>query len=114
MMICTLVRSRQLSCHRPRAVQTVLGDRKGSVPLYAPRSESVVSPRRGACGTGGGSFRPERSPSYQSRCIMPTSLTSYLQQITALTQRGDVREESYYPALKTLLEAIGTAQGRTI
>ncbi|WP_287905828.1 hypothetical protein [Chloroflexus sp.] len=45
---------------------------------------------------------------------MPTSLTSYLQQITALTQRGDVREESYYPALKTLLEAIGTAQGRTI
>ncbi|RMD73178.1 MAG: hypothetical protein D6823_13805 [Chloroflexi bacterium] len=45
---------------------------------------------------------------------MPNSLTSYLQQIAALTQRGDAREESYYPALKTLLEAIGTAQGQTI
>jgi hypothetical protein len=41
-------------------------------------------------------------------------LKSYLDSIADLTQRGDAREESYYPALKDLLEALARAQGRTV
>ncbi|MFN3975351.1 MAG: DNA methyltransferase, partial [Dehalococcoidia bacterium] len=39
---------------------------------------------------------------------------SYLQSIAELTQRGDAREESYYSALKTLLETIARGQGCTV
>ena len=42
------------------------------------------------------------------------ALQDYLDAIAVLTQRGDAREESYYPALKTLLEALAQAQGRAI
>lgn len=42
---------------------------------------------------------------------MHKTFKSYLQSIADLTQRGDAREESYYPALKTLLEEIAQAQG---
>ena len=42
------------------------------------------------------------------------SFLSYVQCIERLTQQGDAREESYYFALKTLLEGIAEAQGRTI
>jgi len=40
-------------------------------------------------------------------------LESYLHSITDLAQ-GDAREESHYSALKTLLEAIAQAQGRSV
>lgn len=39
-------------------------------------------------------------------------LKSYLNSVANLTQRGDATEESYYPALKTLLEEMARAQGR--
>jgi len=45
---------------------------------------------------------------------MDKLLKSYLHSIADLTQRGDAREESYYPALKTLLEAIAQGQGRAV
>ncbi len=45
---------------------------------------------------------------------MDKLLKTYLHSIADLTQRGDTREESYYPALKTLLEGIGQDQGRAI
>jgi hypothetical protein len=45
---------------------------------------------------------------------MDKLLKTYLHSIADLTQRGDAREESYYPALKTLLEGIGQDQGRAI
>jgi len=41
-------------------------------------------------------------------------LKAYLDAIAELTQRGDAREESYYPALQNLLEALAQAGGRTI
>jgi hypothetical protein len=41
-------------------------------------------------------------------------LKSYLDSIADLTRRGDAREESYYPALKDLLEALARARGRTV
>jgi len=41
-------------------------------------------------------------------------LKSYLRSIADLTQRGDAREESYYVALKDLLEAIAQAQGKAV
>ena len=41
-------------------------------------------------------------------------LQSYLHSIADLTRRGDAREESYYPALKDLLEAVAQAQGRPV
>jgi len=44
---------------------------------------------------------------------MDEPLKSYLDSIADLTQRGDAREESYYPFLKDLLEAFAQAQGRT-
>jgi hypothetical protein len=40
-------------------------------------------------------------------------LKSYLHSITDLAQ-GDAREESHYSALKTLLEALAQAQGRSV
>ncbi len=40
-------------------------------------------------------------------------MTSYLHSIADLTQRGDATEESYYPALKDLLEALAQVQGKT-
>ena len=41
-------------------------------------------------------------------------LNAYLVSIATLTQRGDAREESCYPALKTLLEETAQAQGRAV
>ena len=45
---------------------------------------------------------------------MDKLLKSYLQSIAEITRQGDAREESYYPALKDLLEALAQAQGKTI
>lgn len=45
---------------------------------------------------------------------MDKQFKSYLQSIAELTQRGDAREETYYPALKDLLEVIAQAQGRAV
>jgi len=45
---------------------------------------------------------------------MKKPLQSYLHSIADLTQRGDAREESYYSALKDLLEAVAQAQGRPV
>ncbi|MDZ7369716.1 MAG: N-6 DNA methylase [candidate division KSB1 bacterium] len=45
---------------------------------------------------------------------MNNLLKSYLQAIADLTQRGDAREESYYPALKDLLESLAQSEGRAI
>ena len=39
---------------------------------------------------------------------------SYLNALFELARRGDAREESYYPTLKTLLEALAKAQGHVI
>jgi hypothetical protein len=39
---------------------------------------------------------------------------SYLNALFELARRGDAREESYYPTLKTLLEALAKAQGLTV
>jgi hypothetical protein len=41
-------------------------------------------------------------------------LKSYLQDIAGITQHGDAREESYYPALKSLLEALAQTQRKAI
>jgi hypothetical protein len=43
---------------------------------------------------------------------MATAFQAYLDSITELSRRGDASEESYYPALKTLLEALAREQGR--
>ncbi|MDM7323602.1 MAG: N-6 DNA methylase [Thermus sp.] len=45
---------------------------------------------------------------------MDKPLKSYLQSISALSQRGDAREESYYPALEALLRAMAQEVGRTV
>lgn len=45
---------------------------------------------------------------------MDKPLKTYLQSIADLTQRGDAREESYYPALQSLLETIVQGQGRIV
>lgn len=45
---------------------------------------------------------------------MDRLFTSYLDAVAELTQRGDAREESYYPALKALLEALAQAQNRAV
>jgi len=45
---------------------------------------------------------------------MEEPLKTYLDAIADLTRRGDAREESYYPVLKTLLEALAQGQGHTI
>jgi len=45
---------------------------------------------------------------------MERLLKTYLDAIADLTQRGDAREESYYPALKDLLEALAQAQGQAV
>ncbi|HEB64223.1 MAG TPA: DNA methyltransferase, partial [Chloroflexi bacterium] len=42
---------------------------------------------------------------------MTTPIRTYLKQIADLTRRGDAREESFYPALKDLLESLAAAQG---
>jgi hypothetical protein len=39
---------------------------------------------------------------------------TYLDALFDLARRGDAREESYYPTLKTLLEALAKAQGHVI
>jgi len=39
---------------------------------------------------------------------------SYLESIAELTRRGDAREESYYPALQTLLETLAPTVGKTV
>jgi predicted helicase len=41
-------------------------------------------------------------------------LQSYLQCIAQVTKQGDAREESYYPALKTLLENLAPTVGKTV
>jgi predicted helicase len=41
-------------------------------------------------------------------------LQSYLQRIAQVTKQGDAREESYYPALKTLLENLAPTVGKTV
>ena len=40
-------------------------------------------------------------------------LKEYLQGVFDVGKRGDAREESYYPALKNLLEAFATSSGHT-
>jgi len=45
---------------------------------------------------------------------MATAFQAYLNSITELSRRGDAGEESYYPALKTLLEALAREQGRAV
>ncbi len=45
---------------------------------------------------------------------MTNPLKSYLDSIADLTKRGDAREESYYPTLKTLLEVTPQGQGRAV
>ncbi|GAV31066.1 MAG: N-6 DNA methylase [Coriobacteriia bacterium] len=45
---------------------------------------------------------------------MDSLLKTYLSSIADLTRRGDAREESYYPVLKTLLEGTSQEQGRAI
>jgi len=45
---------------------------------------------------------------------MATAFQAYLDSITELSRRGDASEESYYPALKTLLEALAREQGRAV
>lgn len=42
------------------------------------------------------------------------ALSHYLNTISDLTRRGDAREESYYPALKDLLETLAQEQGYRI
>ena len=39
---------------------------------------------------------------------------AYLDSVADLTIRGDAREESYYPALKTLIEAVAQALGKAV
>ena len=39
-------------------------------------------------------------------------LEKYLSEISKITQRGDAREETYYPALKNMLEAVAVKQKR--
>jgi len=49
------------------------------------------------------------------RCIanvLSEMLKKYIKEISEITQRGDAREESYYPALKTLLEDFAQSAGR--
>jgi len=41
-------------------------------------------------------------------------LSAYLQSIATITQRGDAREESHYPALQKLLENLGIVVGKTV
>lgn len=43
---------------------------------------------------------------------MQQTLTQYLKAITNITSRGDAREESYYPALKTFLESVPLSKDR--
>jgi very-short-patch-repair endonuclease len=45
---------------------------------------------------------------------MQTIFDTYLDALFNLGRRGDAREESYYPALKDLLEALAQAQGRAM
>lgn len=45
---------------------------------------------------------------------MDKLLKTYLDSIAGLTQRGDAREESYDPALKTLLEGIAHEEGQPV
>jgi len=45
---------------------------------------------------------------------MDTFLKDYLDSVADLTIRGDAREESYYPALNTFLQALAQAQGKAV
>ena len=45
---------------------------------------------------------------------MDKSLHAYLNAVADLTRRGDAREESYYPALTTLLETLAQTQNRAV
>ncbi|MCX7933927.1 MAG: hypothetical protein N3A66_01555, partial [Planctomycetota bacterium] len=45
---------------------------------------------------------------------MNKQLKFYLQTIADLTQRGDAREESYYPALKILLDEVAQSLGYSV
>jgi len=45
---------------------------------------------------------------------MNKTLKTYLNSIADLTQRGDAREESYYPALQRLLETLAPTTGKTV
>jgi len=45
---------------------------------------------------------------------MDKPLQSYLHSIADLTQRGDAREESYYPALQKLLEALAPTMDKAV
>ncbi|MBO9383192.1 MAG: DUF559 domain-containing protein, partial [Roseiflexus sp.] len=45
---------------------------------------------------------------------MTALFESYLESIAELTRRGDAREESYYPALQTLLETLAPTAGKTV
>jgi very-short-patch-repair endonuclease len=42
------------------------------------------------------------------------ALNAYLGAVATLAQRGDAREESYYPALKDMLEALASLQGESV
>jgi hypothetical protein len=38
--------------------------------------------------------------------------TTYLKELSAVTQQGDAREESFYPALAEMLAAVAKSTGR--
>jgi hypothetical protein len=38
--------------------------------------------------------------------------TAYLKELSAVTQQGDAREESFYSALQEMMEAVAKATGR--
>ena len=56
---------------------------------------------------------PYYDPQEASRTVNKR-LQSYLQSIATLTQRGDAREESYYPALQSLLEDLAQTLHRAV
>jgi len=59
--------------------------------------------------------RAKRWPKKSSqRSPFQSIFDTYLDALFDLTRRGDAREESYYPTLKTLLEALAKAQGLAV
>jgi hypothetical protein len=62
------------------------------------------------------SDRIERSDDQKSSKKSPfqSIFDSYLDELFDLARRGDAREESHYPALNNLLNALARAQGRVI
>jgi len=45
---------------------------------------------------------------------LTNALRAYLGELTTIARQGDAREETHYPSLKTLLEAIAHARGKSV